>query len=88
MPVVGMLEMTCGYGLLNQTDVQSVYRTVQLEAWPAKQIRELLIAVEMEMPERRLSLSHGWQEKWHQTTGWLWELPMENIVMIKEAYIG
>lgn len=82
---MGMLEMICGCGLLNQTDVQSVYKTVQLEAWSARQIRELLIAVEMEMPVRRLSLSHGWEEKWRQTTGWLWELPMENTVMIKEA---
>lgn len=72
-------------GLLIQADVQSVHRSVQLEAWSARQVRELLIVVEMEMLARRLLLSHGWQGKRRQTTGWLWELPMENMVVIKNA---
>lgn len=51
MSLVGVLQV-CGYGLLNQTDVQSVH---ELYIWRPGQQRqiELLIAVGMEMPSEK-----------------------------------
>lgn len=55
LSAVGMLEGT--------SELCVVYRRAQLEAWSARLIWELLIAVKMDVLLRRLSLSHGWQEK-------------------------
>lgn len=82
-PAAGTMEM-CGHGALSPADVQDVHRTGQLGAWPARQTWELLTVAGMEMPARRLSFSHGWQGTGHQTTGRLWELPMDRIGMIKK----